>query len=113
MSEQQPVVLVPSRYSEWVAMPAEMAVRIRRQVPDAQVEHIGSTSVPDLPAKDVVDLLVGVRRVVFRDLLRHDPQARARYLAAKQSAAGSAGGWDDYTQSKTPVVAELLAGLAD
>ena len=165
MSEQQPVVLVPSRHAEWAGMAEAMAVRIRGQVPNAQVEHIGSTAVPGLPAKDVVDLLVGVtpdrildtagqlaaagfdneggrpghcwlsyparasrayvlhvvefggtpwrRRVAFRDLLRRDPRARARYLAAKQAAAGSAGGWDDYTQSKTPVVAELLAGLAE
>ena len=60
MSEQQSVVLVPSRHAEWAGMAAAMGDRIRRQVPDAQVEHIGSTSVPDLPAKDVVDLLVGV-----------------------------------------------------
>ena len=160
MSEQQPVVLVSSRHAEWAGMAAAMAVRIRGQVPDAQVEHIGSTSVPDLPAKDVVDLLVGVagerilqvadelaaagfdleggrpghswlsypsrsarthvlhvvetggtawqRRLDFRNLLRRDPAARARYLAAKRAAAEGSAGWDDYTQAKTPVVRELL-----
>ncbi|WP_313813269.1 GrpB family protein [Glutamicibacter sp.] len=28
---------------------------------DTRIEHIGSTSVPGLPAKDVVDILIGVR----------------------------------------------------
>lgn len=60
MSNDQPVVLVPSRYDEWAAMAAQMAARLRRDVPGSQVEHIGSTSVPDLAAKDVVDLMMGV-----------------------------------------------------
>ena len=165
MSEQASVVLVPSRHAEWARMAAAMAGRIRGLVPDAQVEHIGSTAVPGLPAKDVVDLLIGVaadripdtvaqlaaagfdlegerpghawlswpsrsarthvlhvvetggtawtRRVAFRDLLRRNPQARERYLAAKRAAAAGSAGWDDYTQAKTPVVSELLAGLRD
>lgn len=37
-----------------------MAARLQGLLPEAAIEHIGSTSVPDLPAKDVVDLLVGV-----------------------------------------------------
>ena len=32
-----------------------------------RVEHIGSTSVPDLPAKDAIDLQVGVRRLTDAD----------------------------------------------
>ncbi|MCC9204423.1 GrpB family protein [Arthrobacter sp. zg-Y769] len=138
-----------------------MAARLRTQVPGARLEHIGSTSVPGLAAKDVVDLLIGVeenrvaevaaelaadgfdlegelpghcwlsyparasrryilhvvefdgvpwrRRIGFRDLLRRDESARARYLEAKLEAAREAQGWDDYTQFKTPVVAGLLA----
>ncbi|MCC3271175.1 GrpB family protein [Arthrobacter zhangbolii] len=165
MSEQQPVVLVPSRYADWAAMAAGMARRIHRLAPASQVEHIGSTAVPDLAAKDVVDLLVGVgkdripavaaelaaagfdlegtlpghcwlsypvraerryvlhvvefggrpwqRRLAFRNLLRSDPQARERYLAAKRDAADGSSGWDAYTQAKTPVVSELLAGMTD
>lgn len=34
--------------------------RLTILVPDGHVEHIGSTAVPGLPAKDVVDLLLGV-----------------------------------------------------
>ena len=146
-------------------MAAEMAHRLHGLAPGLRVEHIGSTSVPDLAAKDVVDLLIGVgqdrilslsqelaaagfdlegrlpghcwlsyptraerqyvlhvvgfdslqwrRRIAFRDLLRSDPRARERYLTAKRSAADETSGWDAYTQSKTSVVSELLAGIAE
>lgn len=41
-------------------MATEMVSIIREQITGVHLEHIGSTAVPDLPAKDVVDLLVGV-----------------------------------------------------
>lgn len=163
MDHRPAVVLVPSRHAEWTRRYAEMSRRIRELVPGAAVEHIGSTAVPGLPAKDVVDLLVGVeadavvstgrtlaghgfdlegerdhhcwlawpcrrerryvihvvehggrswdRRVAFRDLLRADNAARQAYLRVKQDAARVARDWDDYTQAKTSVVAELLAAI--
>lgn len=141
-------------------MATEMATRISALLPACEIEHIGSTSVPDLPAKPVVDLAVGVRadripattqaliadgfdvegerdghawlswpdrtarayvihvfelhgrpwtrRLRFRDILRTDAEARASYLAVKQRSAASSTGWDDYTQSKTAVVHEIL-----
>ena len=58
--EEQQVSLVPSKHDEWTARFDEMAAFISSVAPDARVEHIGSTAVPSLPAKDVVDLLVGV-----------------------------------------------------
>lgn len=160
MIPEQPVSLVPSRHSEWAKMADEMMEKIHEQVSGAHLEHIGSTAVPGLPAKDVVDLLVGVesdrvlavaqqlasvgfdlegeldhhswlsfptrsarayvihvvehesrpwhRRISFRDLLRSDENARAEYLQTKIDAAHSAKNWDDYTQSKSSVVANLL-----
>jgi GrpB-like predicted nucleotidyltransferase (UPF0157 family) len=45
----------------WESLAAGEAARLQGALgPDAQIEHIGSTAVPGLPAKPVVDLLVGV-----------------------------------------------------
>ncbi|QDB79859.1 GrpB family protein [Georgenia wutianyii] len=161
MQPGESVTLVPSRFEEWGRRFAAVAARLEALVPEAHVEHMGSTAVPGLPAKDVVDVLVGVaapdvvptarrlvaagfdlegqrdhhcwlssssrarrevvvhvvehggrawdRRVAFRDLLREDAGARRAYLAVKERAASSAHGWDEYTQAKSGVVADLLA----
>jgi GrpB-like predicted nucleotidyltransferase (UPF0157 family) len=47
----------------WNELAAEEAARLRAAIPDAQVEHVGSTSVPELDAKPVIDLLLGVREL--------------------------------------------------
>lgn len=59
MSEQR-VALVDSRPHLWRTRFERLRARIAATVPDAVVEHIGSTAVIGLPAKDVVDVLVGV-----------------------------------------------------
>ena len=50
---------------DWPAEAARLIARIRHAVRprlgDAEVTHIGSTAVPDLPAKDVIDLMLAVR----------------------------------------------------
>ncbi|MET4059487.1 GrpB-like predicted nucleotidyltransferase (UPF0157 family) [Arthrobacter sp. UYP6] len=71
MNPDEPVLLVPSRHSEWVRMATEMMNKIRQQVEEAQLEHIGSTAVPGLPAKDVVDILVGVEADRVRSVSGH------------------------------------------
>lgn len=160
MTSSQRVVLVESNHEEWTRMAHELAERISAMLPHAEIEHIGSTSVPCLPAKPVIDLAVGVaanevgeatrtlaqhcfdlegereghawlslpdraareyvvhvfeapgrawsRRLRFRDILRSDAAARAKYLAVKRQSAAVSAGWDDYTQSKTAVVHEIL-----
>jgi dephospho-CoA kinase len=47
---------------DWPAQAARLAARIRRAIgrEDARVDHIGSTAVPDMPAKDVIDLQLTV-----------------------------------------------------
>ncbi|MEH0109563.1 GrpB family protein [Tersicoccus sp. MR15.9] len=52
--------LVPSRVAEWAERYAAIAPVVAGIVPDAHIEHIGSTAVPGILAKDVVDVLVGV-----------------------------------------------------
>lgn len=55
------VELVASRHAEWAQRFRRLAEELRELVgADVSIEHIGSTAVPDLPSKDVVDVLVGV-----------------------------------------------------
>ena len=53
----------------WPAQAARLLARIGHALGDRVValEHIGSTAVPDLPAKDVIDLQVGVRHLTEAD----------------------------------------------
>ncbi len=41
----------------------EIGTRLREALPSSLIEHIGSTAVADMPAKDVVDVLIGVERI--------------------------------------------------
>lgn len=54
------VTLVDPRPAEWVARFVAVAGVVARTIAGARVEHIGSTAVPGLASKDVVDVLVGV-----------------------------------------------------
>jgi ribonuclease III len=56
-------VQVVSPVPRWTELAGEEAARIRAALPDAQVEHIGSTAVPDLEGKPIIDLLIGVREL--------------------------------------------------
>ena len=53
----------------WPAQAERLLVRVRHAVGDAAstVDHVGSTAVTELPAKDVVDLQVGVRSLADAD----------------------------------------------
>ena len=53
----------------WATEGAEMTAWLTRSLPGAvAVDHIGSTSVPGLPAKDCIDLMVRVERITDFDL---------------------------------------------
>lgn len=54
------VALVDSRFAEWAARYSTLHERIAALLGPTPIEHIGSTAVPELPAKDVVDVMVGV-----------------------------------------------------
>ena len=56
----QSVEVVPYR-SGWATEGRELTARLARMLPEARaIDHIGSTSVPGLPAKDCIDLMVRV-----------------------------------------------------
>jgi dephospho-CoA kinase len=70
-AERGPAHVVPYDPT-WPDGAARLIARIRRAVEDgaARIEHIGSTAVPGLPAKDVIDLMVGVPDLAAADGLR-------------------------------------------
>ena len=54
---------------QWASEGDELSVRLARMLPGARaVDHIGSTSVPGLPAKDCIDLMVQVESLLDVDL---------------------------------------------
>ena len=52
-------VAIADYHPDWPAAFATEAARIHAVLPGIAVEHIGSTSVPGLPAKPVLDLMLG------------------------------------------------------
>lgn len=67
----EPVLVDPD--PGWPAAAARLAARVSAAAGGREVAHIGSTAVPGLPAKDVIDLQLGVRSLAdaegFRDAL--------------------------------------------
>ncbi|KAK5630416.1 hypothetical protein RRF57_006131 [Xylaria bambusicola] len=74
---QKPLKIVEYR-PEWPAMFAEVERRIRQALGDRAilVQHVGSTSVPGLPAKDIIDV----------DLVVADPADEESYVPDLQAA---------------------------
>ena len=63
--------------SEWATEGVELAAELARMLPGAMAtDHIGSTSVPGLPAKDCIDLMVRVESLSDMDL---SPLTQAGY----------------------------------
>ena len=70
MASNDPVVLVP--YDEvWPALFEAERARIERAIGPwtEEIEHIGSTAVPGLAAKPIIDVMVGVRSLDASPLL--------------------------------------------
>lgn len=57
---EQAVLLVDPRPEDWALRFARIRDDVLAVLPGVRIEHIGSTAVPGLPAKDVVDVIVGV-----------------------------------------------------
>lgn len=72
----QNVEVVPYQ-SKWASEGVALAARLARMLPEARaIDHIGSTSVPGLPAKNCLDLMVRVDSLSDIDL---SPLTRAGY----------------------------------
>jgi dephospho-CoA kinase len=53
----------------WPRAADRLAARIRHHLGEVAVHHIGSTAVPGLPAKDIIDLMLSVRTLAAADAL--------------------------------------------
>ena len=102
-------------------LPAGLRVRAR------SIEHVGSTAVPGLAAKPIIDIdvvvadqagmaeaiamLALVAHLRLRDHLRANPGTAREYAALKRGLAAAYG--DDragYTEAKTAFIEGVLAG---
>ncbi|KUL24843.1 dephospho-CoA kinase [Actinoplanes awajinensis] len=54
---------------DWAPSAARLIARLRQHLGSADVHHIGSTAVPGLPAKDIIDLMLSVRTLDAADAL--------------------------------------------
>jgi dephospho-CoA kinase len=65
----------------WPVQAARLAARISLVTPGLRVDHIGSTSIPGLPAKDIIDLQLAVSSLDQSDSLA-DPLSDAGFPAS-------------------------------
>ncbi|WP_234053374.1 MULTISPECIES: GrpB family protein [unclassified Xanthobacter] len=61
------VTLIAPTHHEWRQRFAHHATRLMTILPDAKIEHIGSTSLGFIYAKDVVDIMVGVAPIAITE----------------------------------------------
>ncbi len=113
---------------------AQVMALINQIRPGTSADHVGSTAVPGLIGKNVVDLQItaspaevpaitgarhhchvvpttdtDVRQMIeFRDLLRADPGAREAYAADKLRITAAISDSLEYTQAKTHLIQRLL-----
>jgi GrpB-like predicted nucleotidyltransferase (UPF0157 family) len=163
MSSEDPIIVVDYD-ANWSSQYEQEKKQILLALGDTvtNIQHIGSTSVPGLAAKPVIDMLLGLkhipllpmqvsslesigysyygelgipgrhyfrrgmprshqihavlidsefwkRHILFRDFLRKNPEAAQRYETLKRKLAKEfAGDRISYTDSKTPLIEQLL-----
>lgn len=63
--KRKTIKLVPHQRI-WKNLFKKEKLRIQKKLPDVHIEHIGSTSIPQICAKPILDILVGLNK--FKDL---------------------------------------------
>ena len=84
--DSEPIVIVP--YSDqWPSHFERESDRLADVLPDATIEHVGSTAVPGLPAKPIIDILVGATRIAqVEDAIPAIERLGYEYVAAFEAA---------------------------
>ena len=88
---QRHIVKIVAHHPDWSALAASACRDIQRVAGDliADAQHVGSTSVPDLPAKPILDIAAAVRTLdVMPELLQRLPAIGYLY----RGDGGSEGG---------------------
>jgi GrpB-like predicted nucleotidyltransferase (UPF0157 family) len=123
------VEIVPYKES-WRSEFLEIAAMLRQALGDLalRVDHMGSTSVPELPAKDVIDIQITVAaldlRVIsamtslgyallFRDYLRSHPATAEAYAELKRRLAENLADPQAYPEVKDPAVDLIYLAAED
>jgi GrpB-like predicted nucleotidyltransferase (UPF0157 family) len=86
---RQKIVRLDDPHPRWPEAFALEAEAIRQALGETAlaIEHIGSTSVPGLVSKPIIDMMAGLRRLADVTLL-HDPLARLGYDHAGEQVEG-------------------------
>jgi GrpB-like predicted nucleotidyltransferase (UPF0157 family) len=63
--KRKTIKLVPHQKS-WEIIFEKETLRIQKEMPDIYIEHIGSTSIPKICAKPILDIVIGLNK--FKDL---------------------------------------------
>jgi GrpB-like predicted nucleotidyltransferase (UPF0157 family) len=142
MTENEPIQLVPPDPG-WPAQFELERAALEEAIGEwacGGIHHVGSTSVRDLEAKPIIDILVGVidlataracfgplaelhivplgsqryrDELEFRDRLRGDPRVASRYASLKRELTERyRDDRDAYTEAKNAFVLAVLAGDA-
>ncbi|MEV6525593.1 dephospho-CoA kinase [Longispora sp. NPDC051575] len=103
-----PELVISAPDPTWPEQYARLAARITHAAGDLALtlDHIGSTSVPDLPAKDILDLQLGVADLAAADRL-------APLLAAAGFPANPGEWWDNPKPPDTTIWYKRVHGAAD
>ena len=103
------VLAVVDHDPAWAAQAARLAARLRHALGESavRVDHVGSTAVPGLPAKDVVDLQVVVPSLDLLDRPETvERLARVGFLAPRE-------GWDHGLSADLDRLPKRLWGSGD
>lgn len=100
------LVLVSAYNPQWPRRFSAIAAQLRPALEGltVQIEHVGSTAVPGLSAKPIIDVLV------LPNEMRAFPEVRRRYAALKARLAREhAQDRGAYTDAKTAFIRDALA----
>ena len=56
------IKLIP-HHKSWVPFFEKEKTRILKSIPSMNVEHVGSTAIPSISAKPIIDIALGIKKI--------------------------------------------------